>query len=241
MAKERRKIIIAGPLWMGVQYASIRSGSAAVQRDAKIRISTPARESLNARLSWQKLMLLLACNFSPTDLVVTLTYREDALPRTKKEADKKLTAFISKLRSIRRTAGEKTVYVRCTEGYHSGGRLHHHLVLNATGDDYNSIRQLWSRYGDNVSFERFGQDGCERWAKYLTKEPREQGRIYVGDRTWRTSLRLKKPIVTYDFVPESNRLQPPPGANILDRAECQNAYGHFLTIIALSQTENGTA
>ena len=122
MAKERRKIIIAGSLWMGVQYAVAYSRDPATQRDVKAQISTPARESLNARLSWQKLMMLLACNFSTEDLVVTLTYRDDTLPRTKNEADKKLTAFIRRLRSVRREAGVETIYVRCTEGYHSGGR-----------------------------------------------------------------------------------------------------------------------
>ncbi len=60
MGKERRKIIQAGSLWMAVQYTAIRGGNQGQRREAKAQISSPARESLNAKLSWQKLMLTLA-------------------------------------------------------------------------------------------------------------------------------------------------------------------------------------
>lgn len=187
---------------------------------------------MNAKRSWQKLMLILACNFSPGDLVVTLTYRDKDLPRTREQADRNLNLFIRKLREKRRSAGKELKYIRATEGYHSGGRLHHHLIINATGEDYELIRSLWQRWGDNVEIDLFGSDGFERWAKYLTKEPREKGRRYVGDRSWRASLHMKKPLTYCEFVPASQSLAPPPGAMILDRAECQNSYGRFVTITA---------
>ena len=60
MAKERLKVIQAGRLWMAVQYTAIRGADPGQRREAKSLISTPARESLNAKYSWQKLMLLLA-------------------------------------------------------------------------------------------------------------------------------------------------------------------------------------
>ena len=235
MAKERRKIIVAGPLWMGVQYAAAHSKDPDTKRAAKSQISSPARESLNARLSWQKLMLVLACNFSPGDLVATLTYRDADLPKVREDADKKLTAFLRRLRAARKENGEELRYIRVTEGYHSGGRLHHHLILNATGNDYELIRQLWTRNGDNVEFQSFGVDGYQSWAQYLTKEPRTLGRRHVGDRTWRASLYMRKPVVLYDYVPASDSLQPPANAHVLDRTECQNCYGRFVTITALSE------
>lgn len=238
MAKERRKIVVAGPLWMGIQYRAAHSRDPAVQRAAKTQISSPAREVVNARTSWQKLMLLLACNFTPQDLVVTLSYTDDALPKTKDDADKRLTSFLRRLRAARKDAGQELRYVRVTEGYHSGGRFHHHLIINSTGDDFDIIRQLWSKNGDNVQFDKFGRDGCDRWGKYLTKEPRVKGRIHVGDRTWRSSIHMRKPVVSCDYVSEDDKLQPPPGAEVLDRADCQNGYGSFSTIIALSGAES---
>ena len=123
MPKERRKTIVAGSLWMAVQYTAIRSGDQTARREAKLQISSPARESLNAKLSWQKLMLTLAANYKKNDLVVGLDYREDALPKRREDADKKLTNFIRALRAHRRQLNQELIYVRVTEGYHSGGRL----------------------------------------------------------------------------------------------------------------------
>lgn len=239
MAKDRRKIIQAGKLWMAVQYTAIRAGSQNTRREARAQISSPARESLNAKLSWQKLMLLLAANFKSTDLVVGLSYRDEDLPARREDADKQLNNFIRALRKQRTAAGHPLVYVRVTEGYHSGGRLHHHLIINSTGDDYAAIRALWQKNGDNVDFEAFGNDGPERWGKYLTKEPREKGRRYVGDRTWRASIHMKKPVVTSELVSPDEPLTPPPGAFVVDSTQCENCYGRFCHMMAvLPETRN---
>ena len=232
MAKERRRVIQAGKLWLAVQYTAIHSGNQAARREARSQISSPARESLNAKLSWQKLMLTLAANFARSDLVVTLGYRDTDLPRRREDADKKLTNFIRAFRQHRKQLGQDLIYVRVTEGYHSGGRLHHHLIINATGQDYDIIRQLWDKNGDNIDFEPFGSDGPERWGKYLTKEPREKGRRYVGDRTWRTSQHMRKPETVSILVDEDDELQPPAGAYITDKTTVQNCYGRFNYIMA---------
>ena len=63
LGRERRKTIKAGSLWMAVQYTAIRGSNQSARREAKAQISSPARESLNAKLSWQKLMLTLAANY----------------------------------------------------------------------------------------------------------------------------------------------------------------------------------
>lgn len=232
MAKERRKIIQAGSLWMAVQYTAIRGPDQSARREARTQISSPARESLNAKLSWQKLMLILAANFRSNDLVVTFTYRDENLPIRREAADRRLDYLIRNLRAYRREDGKPLVYVRITEGYHSGGRLHHHLIINATGKDYAILCDLWRRDGDNVDFEAFGPDGAERWAKYLTKEPREKGRRYVGDRTWRTSRNVIRPTAVSEWVDADDILTPPPGAFITDRAQCENCYGRFSYMMA---------
>lgn len=233
MGKERRKIVQAGNLWMAVQYTAIHTRNQSARREAKCQISSPARESLNAKLSWQKLMLTLAGNYTSSDLVVTLSYSDGALPRRREDADKILTNFIRALRKHRKELGKEMVYVRVTEGYHSGGRLHHHLILNNTGRDYDIIRKLWKKHGDNIEFEPFGVDGAERWAKYLTKEPRIKGRRYIGDRSWRTSQHMKKPNTLSTLVDEDDDLQPPFGAHVTDKATVQNCYGRFNYIMAM--------
>ena len=218
---------------MAVQYTAIHGSNQAARREAKAQISSPARESLNAKLSWQKLMLILAANFTKNDLVIGLDYRNEALPKRREDADRKLTNFITALRKHRRQHGQDLIYVRVTEGYHSGGRLHHHLIINATGDDFEIIRRLWSKNADTVDFELFGSDGPERWGKYLTKEPREKGRRYVGDRTWRCSIHMKKPEVSTELVDSRDTLEPPAGAFVVDRTSCENCYGRFSHIMAV--------
>lgn len=232
MAKQRRKVIQAGSLWMAVQYSAIHTQNQHARREARAQISTPARESLNAKTSWQKLMLLLAANFRPDDLHVSVTYRPKDRPMNREEADKRFSLFIRWLRAERRACGQELKYVRVTEGYHSGGELHHHMIINSTGNDFDVIRKLWSRWGDNIDFEQFGIDGPERWAKYLTKEPRIKGRRHVGDRTWRASRNLIRPHPQSEWVSESDELTSPPGAYILDSAECKNMYGHFRYLMA---------
>ena len=73
----------------------------------------------------------------------------------------------------------------------------------------------------------------ERWGKYLTKEPREKGRRYVGDRTWRTSIHMKKPEIISEFVEKDDNLLPPAGAFILDKTSCENCYGRFCHMMAM--------
>lgn len=105
--------------------------------------------------------------------------------------------------------------------------------------DFKMIRELWAKNGDDVDFEQFGADGAERWAKYLTKEPREKGRRYVGDRTWRCSRGMKRPEAYSVYVDEGDSLLPPAGAFVTDKTECVNSYGHFCHMMALlPESEN---
>ena len=58
---------------MAVQYTAIRSNDPGARREARSQISSPARESLNAKLSWQKLMMLLAATALPRKQTVEWT------------------------------------------------------------------------------------------------------------------------------------------------------------------------
>ena len=229
MAKtERLKILQAGDLWYAVQYTSLKGGVAKERRAARHSICTRVRESINFRTSWEKLRLIIESTFvNQRDLYLTLTYRDADLPKTREEADRRLSNFLRALRKCRRARGEDLVYLRITEGYHSGGRLHHHVVVNGTGADYEEIRRLWDGNGDNVKIKPFRKDDTVELAKYLTKEPRLQGRRHVGDRTWRVSRNAKRPVVTYMDVPADSKLDAPPGAWIVDRDEKVNTYGRY--------------
>lgn len=224
--KQRRKVIIAGRYIRAVQYTMHCDQEARKSRAPKELVSSCAREAINLRHSWEKLKMLMAANFDFPDLVVTLTYADDSLPQTREAAEGNLKLFIRHLRAERRKAGQPLKYLYVTERGHTLGRYHHHIIVNATGADYQTIRSLWP-HGDNIDFSKIADKGYDGWARYLSKEPREQGRRYVGERMWRQSLGLAKPITQSGWIDAGTPLTAPPGSYILDRQTRANGFGTF--------------
>lgn len=229
MAK-RKRIITAGRLVTGVVYTVSSVRDTPQERAAKTEISSAARERANLRTSWQKLEVVLAANFSMRDLHVVLTYDDEHLPPTRPEAVKCLKKWITQLRSYRKARGEELRYVYVTEQLSAeGGRLHHHIVINGTGQDYDVIRSLWV-YGADIDIEPLDAwAGYDAIAQYLTKEPKECGRVEVGARNWTPSIGLKRPERQPDtgMVPDNMTITAPPGAIILDRDEKRNGFGEY--------------
>lgn len=227
------KQIHSGRLVTAVVYTTPTSGDTPKQRAQKQKASTAARERLNARTSFQKLERVLADNFDNGDLFVTLTYEPKHLPEDKGKAVRRLRTFLSKLRAARKTRGQTLRYIYVTEGCNPGGRLHHHLVLNGTGDDLEEIKALW-RYGENVEVRRLTFDReytYEDLASYLTKEPRKWGNPRVGERTWTPSLGLARSEPETVEVPESVTLAAPPEAIAVSKdGPHQNGWGEWCWI-----------
>ena len=227
MAK-RLKTITAGRLVAGVCYTAPTVRDGPQERTSKAQMSSAAQERVNLRRAWQKLEMILAANFGRRDLHVIATYDEAHLPPNRAEAVKRMRKFIKQLRAHRRARGQPTRYVYVTEQLSAeGGRLHHHMVLNGTGDDLEVLRSLW--VWGQIEVERLDLwQGYEALAKYLTKEPREVGRPEPGARSWSASLGLNKPRTESESVPDTVTIAAPPGAMILDRREEHNEWGDYL-------------
>lgn len=227
MGKQRLKRVQAGRLVREVLWSAVYPGDTPKARAEKAKCSSAARQAINDRCSWEKLKMVLAANFDSTDLVVTLTYDEDHLPSNVLDARKRLKKFIGDLRERRRRRGQGLRYVYCTESLHGDGRIHHHMVLNGTGQDYELIRSLWT-FGEDLNFSRLETWGYEELAKYLTKEPREYGRNFVGERSWVGSRGLAKPEVSpAEWVNADVRLEPPINAHVLRTQSFRNEWGSF--------------
>ena len=56
-----------------------------------------------------------------------------------------------------------------TEEKHGKARLHHHVVINATGRDIEVIRSLWP-HGDLVEAEQVDENDFASLASYITKD-----------------------------------------------------------------------
>ena len=233
MAKEKRVIFQAGRLWYAKQYTPLYGSCAPAEKRERQRYSSRVREAINFRTSYEKLWLILECNFRWNDLFVTMGYTDDRLPKTKEAAEKRLNYFIRDLRAERKQSGQELVYVRVTEGFHSDGRLHHHLILNAVGNDFDTIRRLWAKNGTDVDFELYCRKDPVAHAKYITKEPREKGRRHVGDRIWRVSRNCRRPVIVKEDVAPGSRLFAPAGAHIQSTNEENNTFGRFQYIRAI--------
>ena len=227
------KQVRSGRLVCAVVYTTPTAVDSPKARAQKQKASTAARERLNARTSFQKLERTLAANFDDGDLYITLTYDDKHLPESRDKAVRRIRSFLSKLRGARKARGQPLRYIYVTEGCGPGGRLHHHVVLNSTGDDLEEIRRLWI-YGDNVELRRlrFDRDYTyEDLASYLTKEPREWGHPQVGERTWTPSLGLARPEPESETVPDYVTLTAPPEAIVLqNEGPIRNGYGEYAWI-----------
>lgn len=229
MAK-RLKRVVSGRLVCAVVYTTACTSDPPRVRAQKQQASTAARDKLNATFSFQKLERVLAANFDDGDLFVTLTYDDAHLPESRDMAVRKIRRFLSKLREARKAKGHTLRYIYVVEGMYPGGRLHHHLVINSTGEDAEDLRRLWI-YGDNVRFKSLRFDPTytyEDLASYLTKEPREHGHPQVGERTWVPSLGLERPEPETEDVPDYVTLSAPPGAHIIsNEGPIRNGHGEF--------------
>lgn len=242
MAKtKRQKIITAGNLVSVIQYTPPMPRDVEQVRAEKQRITSKARQRINDRTAWRKLEALLYCNFGAGDLFLTLTYRNADLPKDRKAANACLRRFFAALRQVRRDEGKTLKYVYATECRHTGGicapeicgaheegRLHHHLILNGCGDDLELIRSCW-KYGDQIDLQTLPQNvRFEDYAKYLTKEAREDGRGKVGQRSYTASIGLKKPETENLWVDAYTQVSPPAGVIVLEREGIGNEYGEYV-------------
>ncbi len=229
MAK-RKKIVTAGRWVRAIAYTMPNSTGNETARRQRLRISSAARQRMNLKTSAQKLQAVLNANFGPRDIVVTLNYDDFHRPATKALANRKLQRFLGKLRERRKQAGKTVRYIYVTEQMTAeSGHVHHHIVLNAAGQDLSAIKELWS-YGTDieVQYVRDWGLGMEALAQYLTKEPRLCGQPKVGERTWTPSLGLQKPVPESDYLKDGDTIQEPFGAIILKREEKKTAWGDYL-------------
>ena len=89
------KQVRAGRLVCAVVYTTAAAGDSPRARAQKQRASTAARETLNARTSFQKLERTLAANFDNGDLFITLTYDDKHLPEDREAAIRRIRSFLS--------------------------------------------------------------------------------------------------------------------------------------------------
>lgn len=222
---KRKKVIRAGRLCLAAVYTVAQVNDQPHVRAAKTKCSTAARQRMNLKRSAQKLEMLMAANFAPGDLFVTLTYDDDHLPADRQAAILRLRKFLRQLKTARRSRKQETRYIYVTEGLHGDGRVHHHLILNAVGYDLDEIQSLWPC--GLVDLDGLGAvSDYAALAEYLTKEPRD-GKRDSNARCWTPSLGLVRPTEENTPVDDDLTLSVPPGAIVLETDGMRNEWGEF--------------
>ena len=226
-------IITAGPLQKRILRPRVLRGDSDVARAGKRQLSSEAQRLRNDKYSWQKLELQLAANYGEDDLFPCLTYaQDDDLPKSEAEAEKNVKDFLRRFRAERRKRGQE---LRChwiTERKHESTyyerdrRWHHHLVINATGDDIELLQRCWPFGNVDVEFLHF--DGSEehsyaQLAHYLCKESREK----PGRHVWHHTRNIAYPCVETHLVEADTTLQTPRGAVVLETKRASNRYGRM--------------
>ena len=225
MKNKRLTQIRAGNMVSAVLYTQPMAWDEPRARAAKSKISSEARQRINHRASWQKLEGLIAENFGSHDLFCTFTYRDLDLPHSREQAVSCFKRFLTELRASRRLRGQDILYIKNVEHETDGeGRWHHHLIVNATSRDYEELRALWARYGDNVEIRQLRDfESLAALAQYMCKE-----RQPLGRQTWTPSRNLRRPERTSELVDDSTQLAPPAGAVVIESASVENAWGSYV-------------
>lgn len=237
--KLRRKTIIAGNLVKVVEYTPIFPRDSSRTRSIKQRASRDAQKALNFRTAQGKLESKLAANFSDRDYFVTYTFRKNAAPKNRKQANTIKKKYLRRLRAAYNRRGYPLKWVFALENKHGEGQYHFHAVINGTdsSSDVEEIASLWD-YGD-VHIEKLfnaTHDAGEEfntWLQvsvYMTKERPEYGKdkTPVGAQIYSCSRNLIAPVVLPTvWVDEAGPLTIPPGAIVIETESRSNEYGNY--------------
>ena len=222
MAKKRKKITVAGSVVREVVYTPPTIADTGRARGAKRRASSEAQARMNAKHSWQKLADMLAANFVPGDLVVVLTYDDEHYPSGRSACTQRLKEFRAALSAERRKVGARLVMFWNYEHDHGDKRWHHHAVINATGADYEVLRQCWP-WGE-VLIERLEVTKTRNYdslAQYMCKERTDK----PGQRQWSYTRGAVKPETESFWVPADTTVQAPKGSLVLESYSRRDAMG----------------
>ncbi|MBN1048733.1 rolling circle replication-associated protein [Clostridium botulinum] len=154
--------------------------------------SSEAQRRLNDKNAKKKIVRLVNTNFNKDDLMVTLTYADNHLPK-EDEAKRDIENYIRRLKRRRKKEGlPELKYLYVIEYVNDPSvskkiRVHHHIIINKMDRDI--AESVWKK-GRTDSMRLQPDDfGLTGIAKYVAKG-------LLQGRRWSYSKNLKKPIIT---------------------------------------------
>ena len=160
-------------------------------RARKVKESTPAQKNLNDKKSKRFFRRMLHENFTSGDLALHLTFDDDNLPETEKDALRLIGNFIRVIKRLwsKRFDSKpfKYVYVFSEMSGETGEtvRKHFHMIISG-GLPRDEIEDKWKYGYANADRLRFSETGIEKLANYMIDQA-------CGKRRWKGSNNLVKP------------------------------------------------
>lgn len=161
-------------------------------RARKVKESTPAQKNLNDKKSKRQFRRMLHENFHPGDLALHLTFDDEHLPETEKDAHRLIGNFIRAIKRLWAKAFSdkpfKYVYVFSEIAGDGSGevvRKHFHMIISG-GLSRDEIESKWKYGYANADRLRFKETGIEELANYMINQA-------CGRRSWKGSNNLVKP------------------------------------------------
>lgn len=184
----------------------------------------------NHRTSVKLLALKLAANFPPGSIVGCFTYDDRHLPPTREQALRCFGRAREKVAAAWRERGADPaglIWAYATEEKHGDGRMHHHFVCPALGDDFSMLREAWSYYGEIVDFKPLRVDAEKNYdtlAHYMAKEGRER----LDLKSWNFSHGARRPVETRDRLALSELPDLPPGVIVVENQTIETPFGIYV-------------
>ena len=202
------------------------------KRSKKASPTSATQAKLNARHAAEKLTRLHHANFTPYDLEIGLSYREN--PESDEEATRNVGNYLRRLRRLRKKLGLPPLKYICVTERSKSGRYHHHVTVNG-GVDRDTLESLWGLGYANSRRLQFSENGLTALSRYIVKEP-------IGGKRWNASRNLVDPEPrTNDSRIRSRRRAEALAKDREDREPWEKLYPdyHLAEVVPFHNEENG--
>jgi len=187
----REKRIFSGEI-LEVEIYPITLHQKKQKRKNKEKESLPKQKRLNDKNARKHLIRLINANFTNKDIAVHLTYSDEYLPKSEKEAKRDVDNFLRRIKYFRKKNGlEDLKYIAVIEYREQEEdkkpiRIHHHIIMS--GMDRDEVERIWGRGRANADRLKSDEFGYEALGRYIAKDPR-------GSKRWFPSKNLDKPVI----------------------------------------------
>ena len=163
------------------------------KRRLKTKPTSEEQEKINRNRQLKQLTVIINANFGTGDMHISLDYRVDERPESRKEAEAILNRFIARLKYWYKKRGLTLKRVSVTE-VGKRGALHHHLVISE-GITPQELKKLWPYGRVHITPLESNGDYIEL-AEYLIKKTDwefSNAEEMKGKRRYNTSQNLVRP------------------------------------------------